>query len=712
MRKLWSTLALLTITATLAACGGSDNAFLTPGANGSGPATASVAKLMVASSAATLPPDGTTAVITVTATDSNNVAVAGAAVTFATSAGTLAVTAGTTSATGQATATLSAMGLTAGTAITVTATSGTTTGKTSVTVATTQQTLTLSTSVPQITSASGSPPAIIKALVVDANNNVVTGTTVNFQATSGALTVTQAVTDATGTAIATLGAGTNQQNRAITVTATAGTSTATILVDVVGTTLTVSGPTSLVQGATGTYTISLTDSGSNGISGQPITLTSASGNALAPTSVTTGANGTASTVLTATNSGKDTVTATWLGMTGSQQVVVSGQNFALTAPASGALPQVGVATPITFTWTVSGAGQTGTVYVTTSRGTVTPASVTVTGGVPSSAITVTSATAGPATISATAVQSGVTVATAQVPVDFVATTPATVSIQASPSAVAISGQSTLIATVIDAAGNPVLGATVNFTIQQDTTGGSLSAPSAVTNAQGQASVTYNASNKSSTVNGVIIGAGVQGTAIASTTTLTVGGQTVFLSLGTGNTISVYAAGDPATQYELPYSIQAVDSAGHGLSGVTITFSVQSVAYAMGYYTYVSPAWTQTFTANNCTPTAVEEYNGVINPTPPPVGVTPVLTNIPGSVAATDVSSAATSTGGTAQVNLIYPKDHAFWVQVALTATATVQGTQNSTTATFWLPGLAADYTNQAVEPPGKISPYGENLTCY
>jgi Bacterial Ig-like domain (group 1) len=712
MRKLWSTLTLLTITATLAACGGGDNAFVTPGANGSGPGTASVAKMTVAAGLATLPPDGTTTTITATTTDANNVAVAGASVTFATSAGTLAVTAGTTGATGQATATLSAKGVAAGTVITITATSGGATGKTTVTAATTSQTLTLSTSVPQITSASGSPPAMIKALVVDANNNVVPGTTVNFQATSGALTVTQAVTDATGTAIATLGAGTNQQNRSITVTATAGTSTATINVAVVGTTLTVSGPTSLVQGATGTYTISLTDSGSNGISGQPVTLTSATGNALAPTSVTTGANGTASTVLTATSSGKDTVTATWLGMTGSQQVVVSGQNFAVTAPAANALVQVGTPAPVTFTWTVSGAGQTGTVYVTTSRGTVTPASVTVTGGTPSSPITVTSTTAGPATVSATAVQSGVTVATAQVAVNFVATTPANVSIQASPSAVAISGQSTLIATVIDAAGNPVLGATVNFTIQQDTTGGSLSAPTAVTNAQGQATVTYDASNKSSTVNGVIIEASVQGTGISSTTTLTVGGQTVFLSLGTGNTISDYAQGDPATQYELPYSIQAVDSAGHGLTGVTITFSVQSVAYAMGFYTFVSPSWTQTFTANNCKPTQVEEYNGVINPTPPPVGVTPVLTTIPGSVAATDVSSASTATGGTAQVNLIYPKDHAFWVQVALTATATVQGTQNSTTATFWLPGLATDYTNQAVMPPGQTSPYGENATCY
>jgi hypothetical protein len=718
MRKLCSILALLIVTATLAACGGSDNAFQTPGGNGSGPAAASVAKLVVASSAATLPPDGTTATITVTATDSNNVAVAGAPVTFATSAGTLSVTTPTTGATGQATATLSALGLAASTAITVTATSGSVSGKTTITVATTSQTLTLSTSVPQITSATGSPPATIKALVVDANNNVVPGITVNFQATSGALTVTQAVTDTTGTAIATLGAGTNQQNRSITVTATAGSSNATIQVTVVGTTLTVSGPTSLVQGATGTYAVSLTDSGGNGIAGQTLAMTSASGNTLTPASVVTGANGTASTVLTASNAGTDTVTATWQSMIGSQKVVVSGQNFAITAPAANALVPVNTSVPtpppqpLTFTWTLAGSGgQTGTVYVTTSRGSVSPTFVTVTAGVASSPITVTSTTAGPATISATAVQSGVTVATAQTAITFVATTPNTVSLQASPSAVPIQGQSTLIATVVDPAGNPVLGTTVDFSIQTDSTGGSLSAPSAVTNAEGQASVSYNASDKSSAINGVVVSATVQGTAITNTTTLTVGGQTIFLSFGTGNTISAYSQ-NPQTQYELPYSVTAVDSAGHGLSGVTITYSVQSVAYAMGYYTYVSPAWAQTFTANNCTPTQVEEYNGVINPQPPPTGVTPVLTSIPGSVAATDVSSAVTSSSGTASVNLIYPKDHAFWVQVALTATATVQGTQNSATATFWLPGLASDYATQTVMPPGEISPYGENHSCY
>ena len=138
----------------------------------------------------------------------------GAAVTFATSAGTLAGhQRDDRRNSGQATATLSAKGLAASTVITVTATAGGITGKTTVTVATSQQTLTLSASVPQISFGDGSRPATIKALVVDANNNVVPGAMVNFQATSGALTVTQGTTDATGTATATLSTGTSSQNR-------------------------------------------------------------------------------------------------------------------------------------------------------------------------------------------------------------------------------------------------------------------------------------------------------------------------------------------------------------------------------------------------------------------------------------------------------------------------------------------------------------------
>jgi predicted small lipoprotein YifL len=717
MRKLWSTLTLLMLAATLAGCGG-DGAFVTP--NSSGATALSVATLTVTSSTATLPPDGTMATITVTATDKNNVAVPGALVTFATSAGTIAVTSGTTGSTGQATGTLTANGVSAGTVITITATSGSVSGKTTVTVAGTQQTLTLSSSVPQIPSAPGSSPATIKALLVDASNNVISGATVSFQATSGALTITQPTTDATGTAIATLSAGTSAQNRSITVTATSGTSTAQVTIQVIGTALTVSGPISLVENASSGYNVTLVDSGGNGIVGQTVLLTSKLGNALAPASVTTGSTGSAAFTYTATNAGSDIITATTYAgaMVSTEAVSISNQAFSITAPAANATISVGQANavPVTLSWTVGGVAQSGTVNFSSSRGTVTPTSVTVTNGT-MPAVTLYSPTAGPANLSATAVQGGVTVATAQTSVNFVApvSTAAAVSVQANPSAVPTQGTSTVVATVVDNSTpnpNPVQGATVNFTLT-DATGGTLSAGSATTNAEGQAAVTYTASTGSSTPNGVTIQVQVLGTNITNSTTLTVGGQTVFLSLGTGNIVIELSN----TQYELPYTVQAVDASGHGLSGVTITFSLQSTGYLMGGMpTYVSPSWLDglVYQPNAvCPNTQVYEDNGVIETSVPnPVPANWVLTAIPGSVASTDVSSIVTSSVGSGQVNLIYPKDHANWVQVALSATATVSGTQNSTTATFILPGAAADYSNQAQSPPGQYSPYGQNTTCY
>ena len=68
---------------------------------------------------------------------------------------------------------------------------------------------------------------------------------------------------------------------------------------------------------------------------------------------------------------------------------------------------------------------------------------------------------------------------------FVATTPASIDVQASPSTIQTNGQSTIIAIVRDANNNLVEGQTVDFQLT-DKTGGSISVASAVTDVQGQA----------------------------------------------------------------------------------------------------------------------------------------------------------------------------------------------------------------------------------
>jgi hypothetical protein len=721
MRKFWSILVLLTMAFALAACGGSNDQFA-EGSGSSAPATVNVAKLSVASSMATLPPDGTTATITVTATNASNVAVAGAAVTFATSSGTLAVTSGSTSATGQATATLAAPGVAAGTVITVTASSGAASGKTTVTVANSQQTLQLTTSVPQIAS-NGSSGANVTATLLDANNNAVSGATVNFSADSGVITGAPATTDTNGKAVVQLGAGQGSyQNRTITVTATSGSSTAQIKISVIGTSLTITGPSSLVLSQSGTFTVALVDSGGAGIAGQVVTLASAKGNTI-PGSVTTSSTGQATFTFTGTAGGVDTITATALGQTATASITVSAQSFAFTTPAAGAQIPIGTNTTVTVKWTdgsgnpvaghpISFAATRGTVSAQTAN---TQADGTAT-------ITISSSSAGPSTIQATT-DTGVTTT---VIVDFIAITPNTLSLQASPAVVGLGGQSTITATVRDINDNLVPNQLIDFGIH-DITQGSLSVASAQTNAQGQATAVYTATNTASATSGVTITGTVQNnTSITATTNLTVGGQAVFLSLGTGNTIAVYSP----TQFLMPFTVQAVDASGNPVQNLAITFSVRSLGYSKGVWTKGTP-WSQTWstlltdpdvftlsgdpgcqtedTNGNGVLDAGEDYNGNGVLDPGSVANTASLQGTFGGV--TLNQSSTTGADGTAGVSILYPQDHAAWVAVEVTASATVQGTQSSTSTKFWLPMLAADIASPSVSPPGQVSPYGVATTC-
>jgi hypothetical protein len=202
--------------------------------------------------------------------------------------------------------------------------------------------------------------------------------------------------------------------------------------------------------------------------------------------------------------------------------------------------------------------------------------------------------------------------------------------------------------------------------------------------------------------------------------LTVGGQAVFLSLGTGNVVA--PGPNTETQYSYPYSVQAVDSSGAGLDNVPITFTVTSLGYAKGSDSYNSTLaeWVQNPSTMSSDPDAYL-LSGFIGCLSEDVNGNGILTAAedyngngkldPGLVASTDKGSQTTANGGTASVNLIYPKDHAYWVAVKLTATATVSGNQSSTSASFVLPGLSSDYTDESVSPPGKISPYGTGSTC-
>lgn len=576
-----------------------------------------------------------------------------------------------------------------------------------------------------------SKPVTITAIALSASNQLVPGAVIDFiassggilpvQTTAGSAGTTQVIagtTDANGEAQAQLTTPGDYANRAITVTATSGAAASSIVVNVVGTTLTVTGAANLISGASSTYTVALLDTSNNGIPSQTVTIASKAGNKLSSGTVTTDSLGHASFQLTASVAGSDTITVTALGQSATQALTVSAESFAFSTPTT-LLPPLNTLQTLTVNWTNAGVPQSGTVTFSTTRGQIvggTASSLTeaITNGTASMQIS--STTAGPAVITATAV-TGTTTVTTDVSVNFVATVPNAIDLQASPANVAVQGQSTITAIVRDVNNNLVTGQTVDFTLT-DVTNGSISVGTAVTDLEGHAQTVYTASTTPSAANGVTIAATIPATALSAQVQLTVGGQTLFLSLGTGAIVGENAE---KTQFQLPYVVQAVDAAGNPVANVSLTMKVQDLppkdpvsgpnygnasgaayaAYAKGIYVKGLSSWVQN----------VDAY--CLNEDAPGSGVYEATEDLnhntvldPGGVATVSPSPVTTDSTGTANVTIYYPEDHALWVQVLLTATATVAGTQTSTSTVFWLPILDTYLTNLSATPPGYFSPYG------
>jgi hypothetical protein len=223
----------------LAACGGED-AFNGPGPGnpgGGNPPPAQAARLVLTSSAPSIPADGSvTAEIRALLLDANNIVVPGVPVSLAADSGALSAGSLVTGEDGVAKAVLSTGGNSTPRTISVTATSGdfTQTVQVQVTAASSAATaaaLTLTSSIASLP-ADGSVSAEVRALVVDSNNVAVAGVPVSFSATSGALSAGSATTGEDGVAKVTLSNGGDGTPRTVTVTASAAPFSATVSVAV------------------------------------------------------------------------------------------------------------------------------------------------------------------------------------------------------------------------------------------------------------------------------------------------------------------------------------------------------------------------------------------------------------------------------------------------------------------------------------------------
>ena len=555
---------------------------------------------------------------------------------------------------------------------------------------------------------------VITAVVKNVNNVGMADQTVTFAVNGGAtLRAPSVTTNADGVATARLSAGANKALRNVTVTVTSGTASGAITLPVTGTRVTLTGPTSLKLNDAATYIARLVDSSGNGIGGQTINVASALGNPLGASVLTTSPSGEASFIYTAGISGTDAITVSGLGTSAQAVVGISSIDFTVMSPASNTQVIVNNSQTITVRYQVANVPQVGVnVLFSTTRGVLSAASAT-TNSSGEATVSVSSTSSGPANVVAQIPNVG----QVTLPLQFVATTPVSLVLQANPGAVlpntggGTSNQSTVEAVVLDASGNAVANRQVNFTIlEDDGNGGTLSTPTALTDANGRAQVQFISGAQSTRTNGVVLQGTVAGTSISGITSLTVNGQALFISIGFGNTIS----NKDETTYRKLFSVYVTDANGNAVGNQVVTLSTIPLEYGRGFLDWSGTIWTTSTTtspplgARTVCPNEDLNQNGVLD-SGEDANRNGQLT--PGNPVVVAPGTVTTDAQGRATFALEYGEQYVPWLVVNIVARASVGGTESRSTLIHPLTGLASDFSSETIPPAGRLSPFGITQSC-
>ncbi|MCF6456203.1 Ig-like domain-containing protein [Pseudoalteromonas sp. MMG024] len=580
-------------------------------------------------------------------------------------------------------------------------------------------------------SSSGIQGITLTALVKDANNNLVNGADVLFSSDSGELRVTKSTTGEDGKATAILNTETDPSNRTISVTASSSKINDVLDINVVGTNINISGTSSLALNDQSDFIIKLANSDGGVIANQIINLEvkdASKNNISIPESVQTDASGQAFVPVTGLAGGENAFIASALGATSEKAVIVQADSFLYTAfnngngtivnPATNPIPDVLLSdvAEITLTWLRSGQPvKDGTVVnFTTTRGTfvnangepVEPVGETENGVVKAR---LKSDFAGKSLVRFNGVDGDITLDN-QIEFEFVAETASRIVAQASPASIGPNGETSIISVVVkDPNGNLVKNKDVNFELTNDNTSGVLSPAKVTTDSNGSATSTYT-SNAVSAIDGVEITTSInEGSSIVDDTVyLTVADRELFISLGTGNDVLE----NDVTSYNKQYTVFVVDADSTPRPNVTLTLSAVPSAFSKGYYErYYEEGsfkrWVPVYVQSGC-PNEDLNRDGINDPGED-LNNNGSLT--PGNVVNLIDGNVTTDENGQAIINILYPKDHANWVDIDLIAKAKVNGTESVKHVKFALPVSAEDVVDEEVAPPGSNSPFGVASGC-
>lgn len=553
---------------------------------------------------------------------------------------------------------------------------------------------------------------VISAIAKDAQNNALADREIVFSASSGVLSGATATTGSDGKATATLTAGNDKSNRAITVKVTAGNATGTVVLPVTGTSLSVAGVTSLLKGGSANYAVSVKDSGGAPIGNVQVTASSALGNTIAPASAKTDASGAASFAYTGTKGGTDTVRFSAAGATQTLAITVSDQDFVFVNPVTAAELAINQDQTVTVRYRSAGQGVAGkAVTFGTTRGGIVGSSFVQTDANGFASAVVRSTSAGRAILTAQ-LEGGTT---ASLPLTFVSVRPASVVLQTSAAALAPNASGSTVnqvelrAVVRDDAGNAVKGATVYFTAVKDLSGGSIKTGSSVTDENGVATDVFVSGAVSTAANGVILRATVVNPdpskpAISSDALLTVNAKALFITIASNNTIEKLS-----TTYRKTFSVQVNDANGAPVPNQSVTMSYWAPWYFKGVMKF-DEVWKRDLNTVSACRNEDLNRNGILDPgeEDPAVNGQSNRNGIlePGLPAVISPATVVTDAAGSAEFTITYGQQFAQWFQIDLTAKAIVAGTESSGVYSLLAPLAAEDATSETVAPAGYISPFG------
>lgn len=542
----------------------------------------------------------------------------------------------------------------------------------------------------------GSEPVTIYMMAKDENNIALSGVTFSPSVDNGA-TLLPGSLSSDGTLATWLLVPDEPRNQTVNVTVTAGDITETIPIDIVGTSIQIDGAESISMDKPTAYSVKLKDASGTGLSFQPVTITSE----LLSTTLTTDNEGEALFELQPTIGGEYTIRAEALGSTSNKTINVSPNAFNLNAT----LEEIPVNTKqtVVLSWSADGVPQSGKIiHLSATRGKITSNGVesdqVITDSNGNANFEIESPTAGGTVVTAT---DNTTYLSTSLPLEYIATEPHYMNIQADPSLIASLGSSTILAQVRDINDNPVKNQVIVFNLN-DTVDGTLSSSKAETDSSGQASVVYTAGKATSATDGVVVTSHIEGaTTIKDTTSLTVGGKATRIVFGHDELLS-----ENSPFYTKVLGVIVTDNAGNPVSGKEVNFTIQPINYIKGKLEWNGDSWVLQGDNVTCPSEDLdndsllddgEDFNnsGFLEPTH----------------AATITGNGTTDESGQLVVNITYPQNHALWNTVKISAQVTVDGTEYTEKVLKTLSATAADLQNEDIAPPNHTSPYGTGTEC-